>query len=107
MICYTYDTLGNYTGKHTHVKHQPLPERYTTEKPPKGDYPVWVGKWELRDEPVKPVVSTPSKEQQEAARNSAYMVESDPLFFQWQAGESSKKEWLDAREAVRAKYPYP
>jgi hypothetical protein len=32
----------------------------------------------------------------------AYQIESDPLFFKWQAGECSKQEWLDARAKVKS-----
>ena len=41
------------------------------------------------------------------ARRQAYMRESDPLFFKYQAGEATEKEWLDARAAVVAAHPYP
>ena len=108
MICYTYDALGNYTGKLTHIKHQALPKRFTTEKPPNGEYPVWVGKWELRDAPVvPPEPSAPTQESQERLRQKAYKEESDPLFFQWQAGENTEAQWLAKREEIRLRYPYP
>lgn len=41
------------------------------------------------------------------ARRSAYQVESDPIFFQYQRGEKTEQEWLDAVNAVNAAYPYP
>lgn len=40
-------------------------------------------------------------------RVSAYRTEADPLFFQYQAGEVTKEEWLAKREEIRARYPYP
>lgn len=40
-------------------------------------------------------------------RASAYRTEADPLFFQYQAGEVTKEEWLAKREEIRARYPYP
>lgn len=43
----------------------------------------------------------------EALRKAAYAVESDPVFFQYQRGDATEQEWLDAVEAVKAKYPYP
>ena len=43
----------------------------------------------------------------EAQRKAAYAVESDPVFFQFQRGDATEQEWLDAVEAVKAKYPYP
>ncbi len=41
------------------------------------------------------------------ARQSAYQQLADPLFFKFQAGEGTEKEWLDARKQVVATYPYP
>jgi hypothetical protein len=41
-----------------------------------------------------------------AARNMAYAIESDPLFFKWQRGEATKEEWLAAVEDIRARHPY-
>jgi DsbC/DsbD-like thiol-disulfide interchange protein len=52
----------------------------------------------LADEPRKQV---------EADRKAAYTIESDPIFFQYQRGDATEQEWLDAVEAVKAKYPYP
>ena len=40
-------------------------------------------------------------------RLNAYKSESDPIFFSWQAGESSQQDWLDARNAVKAAHPKP
>lgn len=36
-----------------------------------------------------------------------YRNNADPLFFQWQAGEVSKQDWLDARNQVVTDNPYP
>ena len=46
-------------------------------------------------------------QQQEAKRQAAFVSEADPLFFQWQAGESTEEEWLAKRQEVRDRYPYP
>ena len=43
----------------------------------------------------------------EEARKAAYQQTADPLFFQWQAGEATEQEWLDARAAVAEAHPYP
>ena len=56
------------------------------------------------DPPASPA---PTKEQQEAARQAAFEREADPLFFKWQAGEGTEEEWLEKREEIRARYPYP
>ena len=41
------------------------------------------------------------------ARQSAYQMTSDSLFFKFQAGEGTEQEWLDARQQVVDAYPYP
>lgn len=41
------------------------------------------------------------------ARRNAYQTESDPIFFQYQRGEKTQQEWLDAVQAVNAANPYP
>jgi hypothetical protein len=40
-------------------------------------------------------------------RSAAYQQEADPLFFKYQAGEVEKEEWLEKREEIRQRYPYP
>ena len=45
--------------------------------------------------------------QVEAQRRQAFVTESDPLFFRWQAGSGVEQAWLDARAAVQARLPYP
>jgi len=41
------------------------------------------------------------------ARRSSYQLESDPIFFQYQRGEKTQQEWLDAVQAVNEANPYP
>jgi len=43
----------------------------------------------------------------EAARQAAYATTADPLFFQFQRGEVTEQEWLDAVQAVKDAHPYP
>lgn len=43
----------------------------------------------------------------EAERRSYYMQKSDPLFFDYQAGDISKKDWEAARKEVKAEIPEP
>jgi hypothetical protein len=45
--------------------------------------------------------------QAETDRRGAYQVESDPIFFQWQRGNATEQEWLDAVQAIKQRYPYP
>jgi hypothetical protein len=46
-------------------------------------------------------------EQVEQARATAYRETSDPIFFQYQRGDATEAEWLDAVEAVKVANPYP
>jgi len=41
------------------------------------------------------------------ARQAAYLAESDPLFFAWQAGEGTQAEWEAARDAIKLRFPLP
>jgi hypothetical protein len=43
----------------------------------------------------------------ETARTVAYRDTSDPIFFQYQRGDKTEAEWLDAVEAVKVANPYP
>jgi hypothetical protein len=43
----------------------------------------------------------------ETARAVAYRETSDPIFFQYQRGDATEAEWLDAVEAVKVSNPYP
>lgn len=40
-----------------------------------------------------------------AARQKAYMAESDPLFFKAQRGEATMEEWTAKVEEIKARYP--
>lgn len=41
------------------------------------------------------------------ARQAGYQSTSDPIFMQYQRGEATEQEWLDAVEAVKVANPYP
>lgn len=56
---------------------------------------------------VAPLVSAPTKAQQETNRRAAYIVESDPLFFMAQRGESTTEEWAAKVNEIKARFPYP
>jgi len=45
--------------------------------------------------------------QVEQARALAYRESSDPIFFQYQRGDATEKQWLDAVQAVKDAHPYP
>ena len=38
-------------------------------------------------------------------RHTAYIAESDPLFFKAQRGETTMQEWLDKIEEIKNRYP--
>ena len=42
-----------------------------------------------------------------ADRQAAYRDDSDPVFFDFQRGEATEQEWLDAVQAVKDAHPYP
>lgn len=41
------------------------------------------------------------------ARQNGYQSTSDPVFMQYQRGEATEQEWLDAVQAVKDANPYP
>jgi hypothetical protein len=46
-------------------------------------------------------------EQTQQARAQAYRETADPLFFQYQRGEITEQEWLDAVQEIKNAHPYP
>lgn len=40
-------------------------------------------------------------------RQAGYTSTSDPIFMQYQRGEATEQEWLDAVQAVKDANPYP
>jgi hypothetical protein len=46
-------------------------------------------------------------ERVEQARQVAYRETSDPIFFEYQRGDKTEAEWLDAVQAVKDAHPYP
>jgi hypothetical protein len=59
--------------------------------------------------PYIPVIPTPEEitANLKRQRANAYRVESDPLFFKWQAGEETESVWTSKRAEIRARFPYP
>ena len=43
----------------------------------------------------------------EQARQVAYQQTADPIFFEYQRGDKTEAEWLDAVQAVKDAHPYP
>lgn len=54
--------------------------------------------------PPPPVV--PTKAEQEAKRQAAYVAEADPLLFMAQRGEATMEEWEAKIVEIKARYPY-
>ena len=46
-------------------------------------------------------------EQVEADRKVAYRLTTDPIFFEFQRGDKTEQDWLDAVQAVKDAHPYP
>ena len=42
-----------------------------------------------------------------ASRQFFYQRDSDPIFMQYQRGEATEQQWLDAVQAVKEANPYP
>jgi len=38
-------------------------------------------------------------------RRAAYISESDPLFFKWQAGEATQEKWAAKRQEIKERFP--
>ena len=94
---------------------------------------VWTGKkWELQSDysqaekfgfaksdlpevpdPTQPDHNPDEREQERKvqegieSRRQAYRAESDAIYFMWQRGEATEQEWLDAVQAIKARYPKP
>lgn len=49
----------------------------------------------------------PTRDEQEAARRAAYVLEADPIYFMSQRGEATEAEWLAKIAEIKARYPYP
>jgi hypothetical protein len=62
------------------------------------------GKLVLSDPPAPP---PPTRAQQEALRQAAYVSEADPIAMQMLRDEATKEEWLAKIDEIKARYPYP
>jgi len=61
---------------------------------------------EVPDDYMTPGQIITYNNQQSELREVQYKLKSDPINFQYQAGVKTKQEWLDARAAIQAEYPY-
>jgi len=51
--------------------------------------------------------SNPTQAEVDAQRHTAYVAESDPLFFKWQRGEATEQDWRDKVAEIQARHPDP
>lgn len=56
---------------------------------------------------VAPPEVVKTREIVEAERRFAYQTQTDPLFFQYQRGEITEKQWKAAVAKVKKAHPYP
>lgn len=70
---------------------------------------IYAAALKMNPGPYVPVIQTPEQiaTNIKVQRANAYRVESDPLFFKWQAGETTEAEWTSKRAEIRARFPYP
>jgi hypothetical protein len=71
----------------------------TTRPMTADEWQAWVDETWNADQPTQAEV--------DAQRHAAYVAESDPLFFQYQAGEVTEQEWLNKRAEIKSRYPNP
>lgn len=61
---------------------------------------------EVPDDYMSPAQIEVFNSKQAELREIQYKLKSDPINFQYQAGVKTKQEWLDARAAIQAEFPY-
>lgn len=63
----------------------------------------------LGPEPYRPPPPSPDQQLAECRRERlmAYRAESDPLFFEAEAGEIERQAWLDKRAEIKKRHPKP
>jgi hypothetical protein len=55
----------------------------------------------------KALYESEARSRVEQIRQAEYQRTADPLFFQYQRGDKTEQEWLDAVQAVKDAHPYP
>jgi hypothetical protein len=125
MKVYQTDNEGFYVGPNIADPDPLVPGEWIIpggciiEEPPEirpGQKAQWSGSfWIILDqEPTHEQQPTPMPEPTldeinisiKYRRQATFQQEADPLFFKWQAGESTEDAWLAKRQEIRERYPY-
>jgi len=61
---------------------------------------------EVADDYETPSQKATYNERQKELRAEAYKEETDELFFQYQRGDITQQDWLDAVADIKQRYPY-
>lgn len=61
---------------------------------------------EVADDYETPQQIATYNEEQRAKREEAYEKETDKMFFQYQRGDITEQDWLDAVNDIKQRYPY-
>jgi hypothetical protein len=61
---------------------------------------------EVADDYESPNYIAAYNQKQSNLREEQYKLISDPIFFQYQRGAKTEKEWLDAVNAIKTQLPY-
>lgn len=63
----------------------------------------WVESWKIIDLTSEEIEILLNRQKEELAdkRRRAYQREADPLFFEWQRGESTQQQWLGKIEEIK------
>lgn len=61
---------------------------------------VWTQVWKIVNIPAEQ-----AKQRGKELRARAFREEADPLFFQWQRGKATQKDWMDKVAEIEARYP--
>jgi chorismate mutase len=70
------------------------------ERPMTDEEKAERAKWK-KEQPAR------EKAQAEELRRQGYQTISDPVYFQWQRGEKTEQDYLDAVAQVKKDYPIP
>lgn len=73
------------------------------DDPANTDYKAYLT-W-LSEDNIPEPADPPPPPDIDSLRHTAYVAESDPIFFRYQRDEATKEEWLAKVEEIKARYP--